>query len=192
MSDVSRRTMAKGAAWSVPVLAAAATVPAMAASCLGQKKTVKKYTYAANAFNLSGAPGFLNVASFWVTVALHADTSGTDPCVTFVDNTNETVTMKVVNQRIEGSTAKSRVRSITLVQGNPNYTSTAKTVDPADRDHPLGSSDYEWTITFQPSRVYSMNDHRFYVTESTGDGGLVGGRIINNLIVDGAVGIAKF
>lgn len=191
MSDLSRRAVAKGAAWSIPAVAVASSAPALAASCAGQRTTVKKYTYAANNFSVAGASGFLNTVAFWVTVTLNADTSATDPCVTFVDNTNETVTMKVVNQRVAGSTG-TRVRPISLTQANPNFTSTAKTLDPAGRNHPLGTSDYEWTITFQPSKVYTMADHRFYVTESNGDGGLIDGRIKNNLIVDGVVEIAEF
>lgn len=191
MTNISRRSVAKGAAWAVPVVSVAAAAPSMAASCAGQKTTVKKYTYTPNTFQVAGASGALNTVSFWVTVTQNADTSATDPCVTFVDNTNETVTMQVVNQRVAGSTG-TRVRSISLTQANPGYTSTAKTLDAAGRNHPLGASDYEWTITFQPSKVYTMADHRFYVTESNGDGGLIDGRIMNNLIIDGVVEIPQF
>lgn len=191
MSDLSRRTVTRGAAWAIPAIAVAASAPVMAASCAGQKSTVKKYTYTPNTFEVVGATGALNTVSFWVTVKQNADTSAVDPCVTFIDNTNETVTMTLVNQRVAGSTG-TRVRSISMTQANPTYTSTVKTLDSAGRNHPLGASDYEWTITFQPSKVYTMADHRFYVTESNGDGGVIDGRITNNLIVDGIVRIAEF
>lgn len=191
MPNLSRRDVARGAAWSIPAIAVASSAPALAASCAGAKTTVKKYTYAPNGFSVAGASGFLNTTAFWVTVTQNVDTSATDPCVTFVDNTSETVQMKVVNQRVAGSTG-TRVRSIDLTQANPNYTSVTKTLDSAGRNHPLGASDYEWTITFQPSKVYTLNnEHRFYVSESNGDGG-ASDRVKNNLIVDGVVGIAEF
>lgn len=191
MSDISRRAVAKGAAWSIPAVTVAGAAPSMAVSCAGQKTTVKKYTYSPNTFNVDGIHGALNTSSFWVTVTQNVDTSATDPCVTFVDNTDETASMKVVNQRVAGSTG-TRVRSISLTQANPNYTSVTKTLDSAGRTHPLGASDYEWVITFQPSKVYTMADHRFYVTMSNGDGGLIDGRIKNNLVIDGVVEIAEF
>lgn len=191
MADISRRQVAQGAVWAIPVVAVGAAAPAMAGSCLGTARVVKKYTYAPNSFSVSGAHGALNTVAFWVNVTMNADTSSLDPCVTFIDNTDETVTMKLINQRVSGSTG-TRVRSIDMTQANPNFTSTTKTLDSAGRDHPLGTSDYEWTITFKPSAVYAMADHRFYVTESNGDGGLIGGRIMNNLIVDGVVGVLEF
>lgn len=39
MSTISRRALARGAAWSLPVVAVASAVPAMASSCLGNPTT---------------------------------------------------------------------------------------------------------------------------------------------------------
>lgn len=62
--------------------------------------------------------------------------------------------------------------------------------DSAD-SRPLGAgrTTYQWVMTFPSYRdLYELNDdHRSYTTISSGDGLRSGGRIINQLVIDGVV-----
>lgn len=187
---LSRRTIAKGALWTVPAVAVSSAAPAFALSC-NQPTTIQRYSWSANSFSQAGADGYLNTVAFWVTVT---ETPKPDPlpsCTEWVDNSTTQATVKVDVVRVSGST--SRYRSITLSQAD-SVTTVTKTHDTgSDSTHPVGGIDYSWTITFAPAAVWNLNgDHRFYVTLHPGDGGIICGRIMDSLVVDGSVADPQF
>lgn len=190
MAQISRRTVAKGAGWTAPALMVGAAAPAHAVSC-PTKTPIYKWSYTPNTFAVAGSTGYLNTVSFWVTVAYTAQPSPMPKCSTYVDNSTTPMVMNVAVKRVSGST--SRYRSVTLAQED-SVTTVTKTHDTAsDSTHPVGGTDYSWTVTFLPTDVYNLNaQHRFYVTLHPGDGGIIGGRITNSLVVDGTTRISAF
>lgn len=142
--NISRRAVAKGAAWSVPVVAAASAVPAVAASC----NDSDVWTVTATDASYTGIAGYAaGTVSFWILVT--PKDSSVVSCTG-----SRTVTVNVLRQAPASTTG--RWRSMALAQANPNYTSVTQTIDgnqgSTDVQTP-GQIDYQWQITFDPSKV---------------------------------------
>ncbi|GAA1348047.1 hypothetical protein [Falsarthrobacter nasiphocae] len=175
-NSISRRNVAKGAAWAAPAVALASAAPAQAASCTPWNN----WDYHFEHVQYVGADGALGTVSFWTVV-----TPGVKPangCKAPEAVTTETITVNV----LRNAGGINRFRPVTLTQAD-RVTTDIKTHDVAQTStHPVGSLDYQWTITFNPLDVYNLNgQHRFYTTMSAGDGGVTDGRITNLLQLNG-------
>ncbi|GAA1347542.1 hypothetical protein [Falsarthrobacter nasiphocae] len=176
--SIPRRKIAAGAAWSAPAVALASAAPARAAS--KHCTPWSNWNYRIENVQYVGIDGALGTVSFWTVVE-----PGTQPvggCAAPDDIS--TVSLTVTVTRNAGSV--NRFRTVTLAQLD-RITQVVKTYDVAKtKHHPIGGTDYEWVITFNPSDVYRLNgQHRFYTTLHAGDGGILGGRITNRLQING-------
>ncbi len=186
-SNITRRQVARTAAWAAPAVALATAAPASAAS--KPKKPLRPDCVEWSQWNVRydhveyvGIDGFLGTVSWWIVVDKgYRPVNG---CPVPKRATSHTTTVDVIRQ--EGGL--NRWRTVTLHQNDP-VTTAVRTHDVAeDPTHPAGSLDYQWTITFKPQDIYNLNrDHRAYVTLHPGDGGLTDGRIKNNLYIDGVL-----
>lgn len=214
--SVSRRSVAQGIAWSVPAVAAATAAPALAASPPAAcdlsslpggtvDGTLTRYTYERTNVRYVGVDGYSPGTVSWWTVAIDrtqdADTLnaitnlGCDPsAITWVDNGDESFTYTVDVVRYQGGNEEN-FRTHTL--NNADYNKyVVRTLDPRGNggsadSRPLGPgrTTYQWVMTFPSYRdLYDLNnDHRSYTTIHSGDGLRIGGRIINQLVIDGVV-----
>lgn len=175
-STITRRRVVRSAAWAAPAVAFASAAPAATASCVSWNAWDVSYQN----IEYVGTDGWLGTVSWWTVV-----TQGVKPadgCATATPVPSFTTTVTA----LRNAGGLNRIRTMSLTQAD-SVTVDTKTLDPARTStHPVGSIDYQWTITFDPAAVYALNgQHRFYTTISVGDGGLIGGRITNQLQLDG-------
>lgn len=92
-------------------------------------------------------------------------------------------TVVVETRRASGST--SRLRSVLLTQGNPNYTNVTKTLDVINaKPWQIGKVDYRWEVTFAPGEL-AQRKEGVMVNLGNADGGVIDGRITHELVIDG-------
>ncbi len=179
-NSVSRRSIAKGAAWAVPAVALASAAPSASASTAAPCVAWNNWNYSYENIQYVGVDGALGTVAWWTVVTPGVQPAGGCAAPTSVNSVTTTVNV------LRNAGGINRYRTVTLNQSD-SITTKVKTYDVASAStHPAGSLDYQWTVTFNPLDVYNLNgQHRFYTTLHPGDGGLIGGRITNLLQLDG-------
>lgn len=125
-TQVSRRTLAKGAAWSVPVIATAAAAPAASASVVPGSSTVGPLNYSC-VVSLNGAA--LPAAAWTATITASTPTSVSPGDAITAPTLNASVTTDA------GSAANLRALGVTSVTGTSDapYTVAGDVVSPGTR-----------------------------------------------------------
>lgn len=169
-----------------------------------------RYDWSITEVRYSGSDGYLGTVAWWTQVYdRQADASiqaqiaaacpGGSQEVFWVDNLDDPLRYTVEIYRLEGGNeSRFRTHSLNAADMNNIDGKASKIVDPRGNgdegvqdSRPLGPGKaiYAWDMNFVSLRsVYELNDdHRSYVTISSGDGGVIGGRIYNELRIDGQV-----
>lgn len=182
---VNRRSVVAGSAWGVPAIIAATSAPAFAASrCAGG---FNKHSWTVGWYGLTGIVGYVNDAHFWIKAFETPTPPGCRPDQA-IDNYGDPAadtggTVVVETRRASGST--SRLRSVLLTQGNPNYTNVTKTLDVINaKPWQIGKVDYRWEVTFAPGEL-AQRKEGVMVNLGNADGGVIDGRITHELVIDG-------